>query len=223
MSNAINNSAPIRTVVLDYGEVLCFPPTPEEIARMARIFHLDSPGFWEIYIGGRAPYDRADLTAVDYWRHFASQAGVELPPHMFDSLRQWDLDMWSRTNAPMLEWLEHLRSAGIKTAILSNMPTEMVTHVRNNFAWINLFDHHIFSADVRQIKPEPAIYQTCLQAIGSRPEETLFLDDRESNLVTARAAGIQTIRFHSVEQLRSDLQSLAFPILPKLGSSTPSR
>src|ERR1700679_3496600 len=115
MSNAINNSAPIRTVVLDYGEVLCFPPTPEEIARMARIFHLDAPRFWEIYIGGRAPYDRADLTAVDYWRHFASQAGVELPPHMFDSLRQWDLDMWSRTNAPMLEWLEHLPSPGIKT------------------------------------------------------------------------------------------------------------
>jgi len=223
MTAPANNPPAIRTVVLDYGEVLCFPPTPEEIARMAQVFRLDPQRFWQIYHNSRAAYDRADLTAVDYWHRFASDAGVQLEPHLVDDLRQWDLDMWSRTNAPMLEWLERLHSSGNKTAILSNMPTEMVTHVKSNFAWINLFDHHIFSADVRQIKPEPAIYQTCLQAIGSRPEETLFLDDRESNLVTARAAGIQTIRFHSVEQLRSDLQSLAFPILPKLGSSTPSR
>jgi putative hydrolase of the HAD superfamily len=214
MSKPTDNSAPIRTVILDYGEVLCFPPTPEEIARMARVFQLDSPRFWEIYHNSRAAYDRADFTAGDYWRDFASQAGVQLAPHLVDDLRQWDLEMWSRTNAPMLEWLAQLRPAAIKTAILSNMPTEMVTHVRNNFAWINSFDHHIFSADVRQIKPGPEIYQTCLQVIGTHPSETLFVDDREANLVTARAAGIRSIRFQSVEQLRSDLQSLGFPVLP---------
>jgi len=214
MSESTGNSTNIRTVVLDYGEVLCFPPTPEEIARMARVFQLDPARFWEIYHTSRAAYDRADFTAVDYWRHFASLAGVQLQAHVVDGLRQWDLDMWSHTNAPMLEWLERLRSAGIKTAILSNMPTEMVTHVRNNFAWITHFDHHIFSADVRQIKPEPEIYQTCLQVTGSRPSEALFIDDREPNLVTARAAGILGVRFHSVDQLRSDLQSLNFSVLP---------
>jgi putative hydrolase of the HAD superfamily len=214
MTAPTNNPPAIRTVVLDYGEVLCFPPTPEEIARMARVFRLDSERFWQIYHTSRAAYDRADLTAVDYWRRFASDAGVQLEPQLVDDLRQWDLDMWSRTNAPMLEWLDLLHSSGIKTAILSNMPTEMVAHVKSNFAWINLFDHHIFSADLRQIKPEPSIYQSCLRIIGSHPSETLFVDDRDANLVTARAAGIQGLRFHSVEQLRSDLQSLGFPILP---------
>jgi len=223
MTAPMDVSAAIRAVVLDYGEVLCFTPTPEEIARMARVFQLDADRFWQIYHTSRAAYDRADLTAVDYWRQFASQAGVPLAPQSVDNLRQWDLDMWSRTNAPMLEWLEHLHSSGIKTAILSNMPTEMVTHVKNNFAWINLFDHHIFSADFRQIKPEPAIYQTCLQVIGTQPSETLFVDDREANLVTARAAGIHGLRFHSVEQLRSDLQSIRFPVLPPPARPTPSR
>ena len=224
MSTPTDNSAAIRAVVLDYGEVLCFPPTPEEIARMARVFQLDSDRFWQIYHSSRAAYDRADFTAVDYWHHFASQAGVQLDPNMVDDLRQWDLDLWSRTNSPMLEWVEHLHSARIKTAILSNMPTEMVTHVRNNFAWMSHFDHHIFSADVRQIKPEPAIYQTCLQIIGVQPSETLFVDDRDANLVTARAAGIRGIRFRSVEQLRSDLPSLGFSsVLPGPTRSQPPR
>ena len=223
MTTLTDKSVAIHAVVLDYGEVLCFRPTPEEIARMARVFQLDSDRFWQIYHLSRAAYDRADFTAVDYWRQFASQVGVQLAPRLIDDLRQWDLDMWSRTNAPMLEWLERLHSAGIKTAILSNMPTEMVTHVRNNFAWINLFDHHIFSADVRQIKPEAAIYQTCLQVIGTKPSETLFIDDREANLVTARATGIHGLRFHSVEQLRSDLQTLGFPVLPPQVRPAPSR
>lgn len=223
MTTLTDKPAAIRAVVLDYGEVLCFRPTPEEIARMARVFQLDSDRFWQIYHLSRAAYDRADFTAVEYWQQFASQAGVQLAPKLIDDLSQWDLDMWSRTNAPMLEWLEHLHSSGTTTAILSNMPTEMVTHVKNNFAWINLFGHHIFSADVRQIKPEPAIYQTCLQVIGTKPSETLFVDDREANLVTARAAGMQGLRFHSVEQLRSDLQSLGFPILPPQAHPTPSR
>ena len=47
-----------------------------------------------------------------------------------------------------------------------------------------------------------------------QPDEALFIDDREINLEQARAAGIRTIRFQSVEQLREDLQALGFPILP---------
>jgi FMN phosphatase YigB (HAD superfamily) len=47
-----------------------------------------------------------------------------------------------------------------------------------------------------------------------RPGAALFIDDREINLEQARAAGIHTIRFQSVEQLREDLQSLGFAILP---------
>ena len=46
------------------------------------------------------------------------------------------------------------------------------------------------------------------------PTEALFIDDREINLQQARAAGIRTIRFQSVEQLREDLQALGFAILP---------
>jgi FMN phosphatase YigB (HAD superfamily) len=42
----------------------------------------------------------------------------------------------------------------------------------------------------------------------------LFIDDREENLHQARVAGIRTVRFQSIPQLREDLQSLGFTILP---------
>jgi FMN phosphatase YigB (HAD superfamily) len=91
--------------------------------------------------------------------------------------------------------------------------------VRKPFSWLRHFDQHIFSGEVRSVKPEPAIYEHCISVLGVHPSEALFIDDRDVNLEPARAAGIRGIRFQSVEQLREDLQALGFPILPQLSES----
>jgi FMN phosphatase YigB (HAD superfamily) len=54
-------------------------------------------------------------------------------------------------------------------------------------------------------KPDPAIYRHVLKELGTRPEETLFLDDKLVNIEAARALGIQAIEFSTVERLRADL------------------
>jgi putative hydrolase of the HAD superfamily len=207
-------SPTVQAVILDYGEVLCFLPTPEAIARMARVFRIDPGSFLPIYTQSRAPYDRGDLLPEEYWHAFASQAGVTLSADVIEALRRWDVEMWSRTNDPMILWLENLSFAGLKTAILSNMPVDMVAHVRRNFLWMKHFDHQIFSADVRRIKAEPAIYEYSLDALKVPASEVLFIDDRDANLEQARAAGMRGIRFRSVNQLRDDLHALGFNVLP---------
>jgi putative hydrolase of the HAD superfamily len=205
----------IRAVILDFGEVLCHLPSAETIERLAILFQMDPRTFLPIYLETRAPYDRGDLLPSEYWRKFAEQAGMKITAHAIEQARQLDLELWSHINDAMIRWVQQLHAAGFKTAILSNMPTDMATHVRNNFAWINDFDQHIFSGEVRSVKPEPAIYQHCIDALGVQPCEALFIDDRDVNLEQARAAGIRGIRFQSVEQLREDLQALGFTILPQ--------
>jgi putative hydrolase of the HAD superfamily len=155
------------------------------------------------------------LLPNEYWQKFAEQAGVKITADAIEQARRLDLELWSHINDAMILWVQRLHAAGFKTAILSNMPTDMATHVRNNFAWISYFDHHIFSGEVRSVKPEPEIYQHCIDALGVQPSEALFIDDRDVNLEQARAAGIHGIRFQSVEQLREDLQALGFTILPQ--------
>ncbi len=211
---ATNEPSEIRAVILDFGEVLCHLPTPEVIAPLARMFQMDSQTFFPIYLQSRGPYDRGDLLPAEYWEQFATQHGAKLDADAIERARRIDLELWSQINEAMIRWVRQIHAAGFKTAILSNMPLDMVSHVRNNFAWVSHFDHHIFSAEVRSIKPEPAIYQHCLDALAVQPSEALFIDDRDVNLQEARAAGIRTIRFESVEQLRRDLQSLGFAILP---------
>jgi FMN phosphatase YigB (HAD superfamily) len=54
-------------------------------------------------------------------------------------------------------------------------------------------------------KPDPAIYKLALDRLGTRPEETLFIDDKQPNIDAARALGIVPILFTSVERLREQL------------------
>jgi putative hydrolase of the HAD superfamily len=212
--NPISEPPEIRAVILDYGEVLCHLPAMDTIERLAAIFQMDPRTFMPIYLQSRAPYDRGDVLHSEYWQNFATQARVIVGEGEIEQARQLDLELWGQINDAMILWAQQLHVAGFKTAILSNMPADMAAHMRKTFAWLSHFDHHIFSGEVRRVKPEPEIYRHCIDALGVQPSEALFIDDREINLEPARTAGIRGIRFESVERLREDLQALGFTILP---------
>jgi putative hydrolase of the HAD superfamily len=208
------NPTKIKAVILDYGEVLCYPPAAQEMGRMAAPFGMDPVPFRQLWDRNRLLYDRGDLSPEAYWSALAKDAGTRLTPEQFTQLRQWDLEMWGHDNPIMVEWLRQIHSSGMKTALLSNMPHDMIRYVRQEFDWLNQFDHQTFSAEVSLIKPDPAIYEHSLRGVGAAASEALFVDDKEPNIQAARALGIRAIQFRSVEQLRSDLKELGFHILP---------
>jgi putative hydrolase of the HAD superfamily len=125
-----------------------------------------------------------------------------------------EVEIWAHANPDMLHWVNQLHAAGIKTALLSNMPWDLVKYVRANFHWMENFTFKTFSAEVRLIKPDPAIYERTLRGLGVPAVEALFLDDREVNVEAARALGIRSIQFQSTAQLKKELEVLGFPILP---------
>jgi putative hydrolase of the HAD superfamily len=209
-----SNSSKIKAVILDYGEVLCYAPTAEEMGRMAAPFGLEPVPFRQLWDRNRLLYDRGDLSPEAYWSALAKDADTRLTEEQLVQLRQWDLEMWAHDNPAMVEWLRQIHSSGVKTALLSNMPDEMVRYVRQEFDWLDQFDHLTFSAEVRLIKPDAAIYEHSLRGVGVAASEALFVDDKEPNVQGARAVGLRALRFRSVEQLRSDLQELGFPVLP---------
>jgi len=204
----------LKAVIFDYGDVLCLPPKPEDIEGSAQILGTSSDLFWALWHRHRDPYDRGDLSPEAYWRRVAEDAGRSIDTGQVRELADRDLAMWSRLNPAMLGWREELSATGMKTAVLSNMNTEMVQYARRNFPWLNQVNWATFSAEVKLIKPDPAIYEHCLRGLGVAPSESLFIDDREVNLAAARAMGIHGIQYKSIAQLRNDLDAAGFPTLP---------
>jgi putative hydrolase of the HAD superfamily len=56
-----------------------------------------------------------------------------------------------------------------------------------------LFDFVVDSSEVGMRKPNPAIFEKALQIAGLAPEQVLFLDDFEGNIVAAEALNIHCI------------------------------
>jgi FMN phosphatase YigB (HAD superfamily) len=59
-------------------------------------------------------------------------------------------------------------------------------------------------------KPDPAIYKLTLDRLETKPEETLFIDDKQPNIDAAHALGIVGILFTTVERLREQIIEQGF-------------
>ena len=206
----------IKAVILDYGEVISILPSFEKMASMAAVLGVNPELFRTLYPTDRAPYDRGDLTAETYWLNVADHIHVRLDSTQIEELRELDVEMWSNVNPEMIRWLECLSEAGLKTALLSNMISDMAVHARQKFPWLSKLTYHVLSCEVGLIKPDKAIYERCLEGLQVTPSEALFVDDKEINVQAARALGITSIQFQSVGQLRDELVALPFAILPSL-------
>lgn len=214
MTEKTEKNGGIRAVILDYGEVLCHRAPEEEWLRMAGVFAADGKTFPAMWEKNRPAFDRGDLSAKEYWATVAKDAGVELDETRMAEVCAWDVEMWGRANEEMVGWLRRLRRAGIRTGLLSNMHYDMIGHLRKNFEWLDQFDFMTFSADVRMVKPDAAIYVHTLRGLGVEAGETLFVDDREVNVRAARELGIRAVRFTSLDRLREELKGMGFGVLP---------
>jgi len=205
MSNRIN------TVIFDFGCVLSLPPEPCHYKKLAELGGIKEALFNEIYWAHRAEYDRGTIDGPTYWRRIAKATGKEFTPARIETLIAQDTAFWMRTNPVMMSWVQTLKRSGLKIAILSNMPIEISRYMRQSAPWFMDFDHVCFSAEVQLAKPEAPIFRACLEAVHSRPEECLFIDDRAENVEGARAVGLHALHFVSAGELAAGLEPFNLP------------
>jgi len=195
----------LRAVIFDYGMVLTGAPVAEAHDAMLRITGLPHDRFEALYWADRHAYDEGKLTGLEFWRKIVRDASLNLDPKAIDDLNSWDARMWTTQNPAMLAWQQNLKQHGLLTAILSNMGDSVLENMQREFDWLSNFDVLLWSFQLKMAKPDPAIYHHALEKLGTRPEETLFIDDKNVNIEAARALGINAILFSTVDHLRKDL------------------
>lgn len=195
----------LRAIIFDYGMVLTGPQDPAAHAELIRITGLPLEKFESYYWQDRHDYDAGKLSGIAYWQKFVRDTGLNLTDGTIDELNRLDVRMWSTVNPRMVAWQEEIRQRGLKRAILSNMGDSVRESIVVEHAWINTFDVLVWSYELGIIKPDPAIYLAAIEKLGVRPEEALFIDDREVNTAAARELGMKAITFSTADKLREDL------------------
>jgi putative hydrolase of the HAD superfamily len=200
----------LQAVVFDYGMVLSGLPNRAAHEAMVRISGLAADQFEALYWSDRHAYDEGKLNGARFWEKFARDGRLSLTPAEIDELNRQDARMWTTQNPEMVGWQRRLKAAGIRTAILSNMGDTVLENIKREFRWIENFDVLVWSFQWHMAKPDPEIYRHTLKELGTRPEETLFIDDKRVNVEAARALGMKAVEFTTVERLREDLVAGGF-------------
>jgi putative hydrolase of the HAD superfamily len=104
--------------------------------------------------------------------------------------------------------LQRLRDAGQPLYFLSNMPAPYADLLEARHPFVGWFDDGVFSARVRLIKPEPAIFELAAQRFDMPPGELLFFDDVAGNVEAARCAGWNAQQFTDAAACEAELRRL---------------
>ena len=187
-------------VVFDYGGVLCRDQSAGDRRAIEAVVGVAEPDrFWAAYWRLRRAYDEGSLSAVDYWNQVAGDAADRL-----DAIEAVDIASWSHPYDETLALARTLRAGGIRLALLSNCPQSMAAAI-DRMSLADLIPHRFYSCRLGLTKPDPAIYQKVLTAIGARPGDVTFVDDRPPNVAAAAAVGLRALLFTDPATLAADL------------------
>lgn len=123
-------------------------------------------------------------------------------------------ESWLRPG--MLAIIDEARARGTRVAILSN---ELELFIGKT--WIEKFsvfgkvDALIDATTTQIFKPDPRSYHLALDAIQTRPEDSLFVDDQPRNVEGARAGGLAAFHFDIArvdESLAGVRKALGLPL-----------
>jgi putative hydrolase of the HAD superfamily len=197
-------AVPIRAIVLDIGGVLEHTPDTGVYQRWDSEF---GPGWIERVADLFGAGELGHVTLAEV--HERAAAALEVPAARFDAFMAevW-VDYLGTYNAEMADYWRTRRAEGYATAIISNSFVGAREREEAAYRFSELTDLIVYSHEVGIKKPDPAIYELCLERLDLRPQEAVFVDDYAPNCDAARALGMAAVLFEDTAQTIRDLDAL---------------
>jgi putative hydrolase of the HAD superfamily len=168
--------------------------SPLAPAEMSRLIETDPQGL---------AYEKGGISSVRYFSHLKKLLRYK---GTAKELRAGYSDIF--TPLPDHIALAAMLAPHYPMALISNTNEAHILHVESTYSFFSLFPVRIYSHEVRAMKPDRAIYDAALAALGGiDPLETLFIDDLEPNILGAVKLGWQTIHLRPEVSLREALAS----------------
>lgn len=116
------------------------------------------------------------------------------------------VDIWngifyfSEENAFILSLAQELKKK-FPVLVLSNINKLHYDYLKEKYPFIFNFTYKILSFEVNLVKPHPSIYKRALSFLGTKPEQTLYVDDRKDLIEAADRLGIRSVQFKNTKDI----------------------
>jgi len=194
----------IESVIFDWGGVLIDDPAPGLMQYCAQALAVSKDDYIKAHSKFAADFQKGLIGEDTFWERICSRLNVPTPKA--DSL--W-ADAFKAVYVPrkdMFSLAARLRKNGYKTALLSNTEAAAMQYFYQ--LQYDMFDVLVFSCAEGTRKPEKKIYELTFQRLGSQPGQSVYIDDKPEYINGAKQAGLNTILFRNVEQVKNELAGL---------------
>ena len=195
----------IKTIIFDNNGVLTLSDAEASISNFADYFHVSKIEIEKIFNNLSKPLDRGDISTNDFYLSVANSVHKNFD---YQEIRKMHLQSY-QPKLSMHKFAKKLRS-DFEVVLLTNFgdafdeANEKIWHLDDIFNSDRIF----VSSKIGMRKPDINIYKYVLEKIKKEPEECVFIDDREANLIAPKNLGIKTILFHTREQCENELKLL---------------
>jgi epoxide hydrolase-like predicted phosphatase len=194
----------IESVIFDWGGVLIEDPTPGLVKYFSEALAVSKEDYIKVHGKFVKYFEKGLISEEEFWVRMCRGLGVLKPK--VSSL--W-ADAFEAVYVPreeMFSLVGGLGKKGYKTAFLSNTEEPAMQYFHQ--LGYDMFDVLVFSCAEGMSKPERRIYELTVQRLGSAAGQSVFIDDKAEYIDGAKQAGLKTILFESISQVKSELTGL---------------
>lgn len=105
----------------------------------------------------------------------------------------------------LVSLFSNLSKDGYKIAVASNSVRDTVKTVLNKIGVYEIVDLILSNEDVKDPKPSPEIYNSCMKHFNVTPEQTVVFEDSEIGLAAAGASGAKVVLVSNRKSLNKEL------------------
>jgi putative hydrolase of the HAD superfamily len=187
----------IKAVIFDMVSVLLVPIKGTYESLLAERLGIDEKITADIVNDPQHKrWDLDEISDDEYYTHLLNN--LNLPIELKSELERFEIEDFY-IDPILLEFIHYLHN-NYKTALLTNFPAHLHTHMKTKWTTGGVFDHIIASCDVKLLKPDPRMYQLALSDLDCKPAEAIFIDDREVNTKAAEALGISSVLYQNRDE-----------------------
>ena len=182
----------IKAIFFDYDGTLTYDKTGiESICKyISEYADIDKDLFekeYRKYVGdliiGKTTHDKI-------WDELCSGLNIHIPiAFLFHSFNQTPIDK------DMHDLVLKLKAKGFKTGLITGNFSDRMDYIKHKFDLNKYFDMYAISGELGYGKNTEKIFSWALEKLNVKPEESIFIDNQDKNLLIPRKMGMHVIYF----------------------------
>jgi len=195
----------IKTILCDLGNVIVYVDHDKIIEGLAKHSDKDKKYIHNFFYRSivRKRFDKGKLNAKEFFTNYKNSLNLKL--NFIEFKKVW-CSCFIGLNKEMEILLKKLKK-NYKLILLSNTDVIHFLYAKKKYKILKIFDDYVLSYKVGYSKPNPMIFLEAIKKSKTNPGQIVYIDDLYQFVLAAKAFGIKSVQYKTMEKLRKDLKS----------------